>query len=175
MSTQYATQLAQLKSAITHFDAHKAQVLPAFFSPVLFPSDPHTVAEAQQVMAQTLKALSNTGSTQAAQFYAEQFIGQYRALAAALHTHTKTGLPAQRQDGSQLPPRERLNLYYTFLARLKTKLEEQQNLQLHTPSVMISRQVAHTQARIARCQSAIEQLEDYLAFTKRRDERKSAV
>ncbi|MBV7387835.1 primosomal replication protein [Pasteurellaceae bacterium TAE3-ERU1] len=173
------TQLENLARAIAHFDAHKAKTLPAFFSPVLFPADPHTVAEAQAQMAQTLTALRHATSAQAAEFLAEQFTGQYRALAAAVQPAPMATSPqahsTPRAQAASLPPRERLDLYYTYLARLKAKLEAQQIAKANGQSAVRDEHIAHTQARITRCQAAIEQLEEYLAFVKRREDGKSAV
>ncbi|MBE2893705.1 primosomal replication protein PriC [Spirabiliibacterium falconis] len=179
MSETLSRKLQQLAQAITHFDAQATRPLPAFFSPVLFPDDPQTVGEAQHYMAQTLAALKHAHDAQAAQFYAEKLAGQYHALTAALKTASTPSsptTPAQRDnDYQQLPPRERLALYYGFLARLKTMLETQHNAQLSDKSAVLARQIEHTQTRIARCQAAIDHLEDYLAFVKRREEKKSAV
>ncbi|MBE2896176.1 hypothetical protein HPC38_04715 [Pasteurellaceae bacterium HPA106] len=178
MRKQKTTQLAQLAQAIAHFDPHHAKVLPAFFSPVLFPEDPHTVGEAQKIMQHTLHLLEQTHDGLIAQFYADKFTGQYHALNAILNAPRTTPLrPSTQhsQDIQQLPPRARLELYYGFLARLKNQLETQQNAKLEAQSAVSEAQINHTLARIGRCQAAIEQLEEYLAFVKRKEEGKSAV
>ncbi len=171
---QYIVELAQ---QYVHL---KQETLYNKFDPMLFSENFQTVDFYLNEMQQCFQQLQRLSEQDQAQFafFTEKLVAQYTALQDAIRllqtpqtaVEKKPVLNKRdqlRQQIELLPPREKLVKYYEALHALNEKLAQQEiELSLATADqkMVIEPQIASTKQRRERCLSAIELLEEYLAF-----------
>ncbi|WP_439294538.1 primosomal replication protein PriC [Lonepinella sp. BR2882] len=174
---QLAQYLHDLENNASHL---KEKTIYNKFDPMLFSENFQPVDSYLNEMQQCFQQLQRLSEQDQAQFafFTEKLVAQYTALQDAIRllqtpqtaVENKPVLNKRdqlRQQIELLPPREKLVKYYEALHALNEKLAQQEiELSLATAEqkMVIEQQITSTKQRRERCLSAIELLEEYLAF-----------
>ncbi|AWX14974.1 hypothetical protein CEP48_01780 [Mergibacter septicus] len=137
-----------------------------------------TLAEYLQQITSSIYQLEQIEDLEFLSFQTERIYTQFRILYDAIHSrqalyvnhHKKKSKPSNKDKFSihQLPPKQRLPLYYDALQALNQKIYHLEDLAFQAQNLAdkehYQQQITITLQRKQRCQDAIDNLEEFLAF-----------